>query len=80
NDLMQAIQSANAAGTPAQVIVDLDNQVVVMDGRDPFPFTIDPFKRHCLLNGLDDIGLTLQHVDAISKFEATRPAWLPSLA
>jgi 3-isopropylmalate/(R)-2-methylmalate dehydratase small subunit len=35
-----------------------------------FGFDIDPFRKHCLLNGLDDIGLTLQHADAIREYEA----------
>ena len=37
-----------------------------------FAFEIDPFRKHCLLNGLDDIGLTLQHADEIKAFEAKR--------
>jgi 3-isopropylmalate/(R)-2-methylmalate dehydratase small subunit len=35
-------------------------------------FEVDPFRRHCLLNGLDDIGLTLEHADKIAAFEAVR--------
>ncbi|MGC3993587.1 MAG: 3-isopropylmalate dehydratase small subunit [Propionicimonas sp.] len=42
-----------------------------------FAFTIDDYTRHRLLEGLDDIGLTLQHEDEIAAFEARRPAWLP---
>ena len=42
-----------------------------------FEFTIDDYTRHRLLEGLDDIGLTLQHQDLISEFEAQRPSWLP---
>jgi 3-isopropylmalate/(R)-2-methylmalate dehydratase small subunit len=37
---------------------------------------VDAFRRHCLLNGLDDIGLTLQHAADIDAFEAHRPQWL----
>lgn len=58
--------------------VDLEKQEV-RAGNLVFPFTIDPFRRHCLLNGLDDIGLTLQHETDISAYEQklkqTRP-WL----
>lgn len=43
-------------------------------------FPLDGAVQHRLLNGLDDIGLTLAHTDAIGAFEATRPAWMPSLA
>nr|WP_300151151.1 3-isopropylmalate dehydratase small subunit [Propionicimonas sp.] len=42
-----------------------------------FEFTIDDYTRHRLLEGLDDIGLTLQHADEIAAYEARRPAWLP---
>ena len=42
-----------------------------------FAFEIDDYTRHRLLEGLDDIGLTLQHVDLIEEYEARRPSWLP---
>jgi len=42
------------------------------------PFQIDDYTRWRLMEGLDDIGLTLRHEDAISAFEATRPAFLPA--
>ncbi|NBX66151.1 MAG: 3-isopropylmalate dehydratase small subunit [Proteobacteria bacterium] len=51
--------------------VDLEKQEV-RAGNLVFPFTTDPFRRHCLLNGLDDIGLTLQHEGDISAFEEAR--------
>ena len=43
-------------------------------------FVLEPSAQHRLVNGLDDIALTLSHADAISAFEARRPAWMPSLA
>ena len=49
------------------------------DGAMAFGFEIEPFRKHCLLNGLDDIGLTLQHADAIRAFEAKRLADQPWL-
>jgi 3-isopropylmalate/(R)-2-methylmalate dehydratase small subunit len=50
--------------------VDLEEQRVgTVDGSRMYDFDIDPFRKHCLLNGLDDIGLTLQHVDEIKQFE-----------
>lgn len=55
--------------------VDLENEVVIA-GDKSYSFKIDPFKRHCLLNGLDNIGLTLQHEDAISTFEQKIPGFL----
>ena len=60
-----------------KVTIDLENQTVA-DERDTLAsFEIDPFVKHRLLNGLDDIGLTLQHASDIAAFEARRAAWLP---
>jgi 3-isopropylmalate dehydratase, small subunit len=55
--------------------IDLVNEIVVV-GDKHYSFKIDAFKRHCLLNGLDNIGLTLQHEDAISSFENNIPSFL----
>ena len=55
-----------------QLTVDLDNQTVSDDSGLEYRFEVDPFRRHCLLKGLDDIGLTLEHEDKISKFENER--------
>ncbi|ALP40151.1 3-isopropylmalate dehydratase small subunit [Aeromonas schubertii] len=64
------------AAHPGQTItVDLE-ACQVRAGNLCFDFEIDPFRRHCLLNGLDSIGLTLQHDDAIKAYEARQPAWL----
>ena len=64
-----------------KITVDLERQVVIaQDGRE-LAFDIEPFRKHCLLNGLDDIGLTLQKADIIRAFEAERLArhpWLES--
>ncbi|MEM9212184.1 MAG: 3-isopropylmalate dehydratase small subunit [Pseudomonadota bacterium] len=66
-------------GENARISVDLENQTIsATDGRE-FRFDLDPFKKHCLLHGLDDIGLTLEKVDDIAKFEekyAERAPWL----
>ena len=54
-------------------------QTVTTPGGESFKFEIDPFAKHCLLNGLDEIGLTLQHADQIKAFEAKhreRQPWL----
>lgn len=52
-----------------QLVVDLENQTVRRPDGVALPFEIDAFRKHCLLNGLDDIGLTLQDADAIASFE-----------
>ena len=52
--------------------VDLENQVVLRPDGKGIPFDVDPFRKYCLLNGFDDIGLTLRHKDRIAEFEAKR--------
>ena len=52
-----------------QLTVDLRQQKVVTPGGEEFSFEVDAFRRHCLLEGLDDIGLTLQSADAIHRYE-----------
>jgi 3-isopropylmalate/(R)-2-methylmalate dehydratase small subunit len=65
-------------GANARFSVDLEAQTVTAPDGTTYAFEVDPFKKHCLLNGLDDIGLTLEKVDAIDAFEAqvrTRFPW-----
>jgi 3-isopropylmalate/(R)-2-methylmalate dehydratase small subunit len=63
-----------------RLTVDLPRQTVAApDGSLAFNFDVEPFRKHCLVNGLDDIGLTLQHADAIRAFEARRLADQPWL-
>ena len=62
-----------------QLTIDLDAQVVrAGDGRE-YPFEITAFRKYCLLNGFDDIGLTLRHADKIRQFEAERLVKQPGL-
>lgn len=61
------------------VAVDLETQTVTC-GDLRFAFQMDPFERRRLLEGLDDIGLTLEHEAEITEFETRRPAWMPDLA
>ncbi len=63
-----------------QLTVDLERQVVVKPDGTEIAFDVQPFRKHCLLHGLDDIGLTLQHQDKIQEFEARRLAAKPWLA
>jgi 3-isopropylmalate/(R)-2-methylmalate dehydratase small subunit len=62
-----------------QLTVDLERQVVVTPSGQEFAFEVDNFRKHCLLNGLDDIGLTLQHADEIKAYEARRRQEAPWL-
>lgn len=64
---------------PDPIHIDLENQMVTTPFQDRFPFEIDPFRKHCLLNGLDEIGITLASGDAISAYETklnTDKPWL----
>ena len=60
--------------------IDLPRQVVVKPDGSELPFDVAPFRKYCLLNGFDDIGLTLRHADKIRSFEAERLAKMPWLA
>ncbi|MCS6810298.1 MAG: 3-isopropylmalate dehydratase small subunit [Tepidimonas sp.] len=60
--------------------IDLQRQVIVQPDGAEIEFEVQPFRRYCLLNGLDDIGLTLRHADKIRAFEAERLARFPWLA
>ena len=63
-----------------ELTIDLDRQVIVTPQGQEFAFDVQPFRKFCLLNGFDDIGLTLRHKDAIKAFEAQRLATKPWLA
>lgn len=72
NELMR-----RAAAPGYQLTVDLE-RCVVEDGEGFYAeFAVDEFRRHRMLHGLDEIGLTLQYEDEIAAYEARRPAWLP---
>jgi 3-isopropylmalate dehydratase/3-isopropylmalate/(R)-2-methylmalate dehydratase small subunit len=60
--------------------IDLENQVVTTPFQDRFNFEIDPFRKHCLMGGLDEIGITLASSDAIAAYEAKMSADKPWLA
>ena len=63
-----------------ELTVDLERQVVVKAQGEEIPFDVAAFRRYCLLNGFDDIGLTLRHKEKIQAFEAERLATKPWLA
>ena len=62
-----------------RLVVNLEDQSVTTPSGESFFFDIDPFRKHSLLNGLDEIGLTLQHADKIKAFEAKHRAAQPWL-
>lgn len=64
-----------------RLVIDLENQLVrTTDGSTSYPFEVDAFRKYCMLNGLDDIGLTLRHADKIRAFEERHLANKPWLA
>ncbi len=70
-----------AAAFPGYTLtVDLQHQLIVKPSGDELPFEVDPFRKYCLINGFDDIALTLRHADKIKAFEAQRLAQKPWLA
>ena len=76
----QLIEDTKLGGN-ARITVDLERQVVVRPNGEEVSFEIDAFRKHLLLNGLDDIGQTLQHDKAIDSYEATQrqsQSWMPT--
>lgn len=66
-------------GGNARLTVDLESQTITRPDGSTVAFEVDPFRKHCLLEGLDDIGLTLQHDEAIDDFEAKQRSGQPWL-
>jgi 3-isopropylmalate/(R)-2-methylmalate dehydratase small subunit len=60
--------------------IDLPRQVVIQPDGAEIAFEVEPFRKYCLVNGFDDIALTLRHADRIKSFEADRLARMPWLA
>ena len=77
-DIEQLFQTV-FANEGYQLTVDLAKQQVISPDNKIFDFNVDEFRKHCLLNGLDDIGLTLQHADDIRRYESTRKQTAPWL-
>jgi len=76
----QCVQLAKDAEAGLDLEVDLEKEEIRRpNGQAPIPFKTDPFRRHCLLNGLDDIALTMQKGDLISQFEERRTQVWPWL-
>ena len=79
-ETVDKLMSAVTADPTIEITVDLDTRTVSAPAAGvEASFEIDDFTRYRLMNGLDDIGLTLQHDDAIAAFEAGRPGYLPSV-
>jgi len=70
NDLLSRAKSVGY-----KLTIDLVNETITDSQGLTIPFKVDPFRRNSLLKGLDDIGLSLEYADEISKYEASRPSW-----
>lgn len=77
SDIKKLLEDTATPGT--EITVDLVNQKVIRPNGEALEFEIDPFRKNCLLNGLDKIGLTLEKVDKIAQFEVSRSANYPWL-
>jgi 3-isopropylmalate/(R)-2-methylmalate dehydratase small subunit len=78
-DKVEALFKAVEANAGYKLKVDLEHQSITAPDGTVYKFEVDAFRKHCLLNGLDDIGLTLQHVDDIKTYEAKHRAAQPWL-
>ena len=77
--IVDALFKAVEANPGYKLKVDLERQLIAAPDGSAYAFEVDAHRKHCLLNGLDDIGLTLQHVDEIKVFEAKHRAAQPWL-
>ncbi|MBV1832864.1 3-isopropylmalate dehydratase small subunit [Novacetimonas pomaceti] len=81
-EICDELMADSRMGENARITIDLQRQVVVRPDGTEIAFEVDPLRRRLLLEGLDDIGQTLQHEDAIETFEARRrrdEPWMPSI-
>ena len=67
-------------GGNARLTVDMERRIVIRPSGEEVAFDVDEFRRRLLLNGLDDIGQTMERADAIGRYEATQPAWMPAIS
>ena len=78
-EIIDELFKAVAANEGYQLTVDLENQQIIKPDGSTISFEVDPFRKHCLLEGLDDIGLTLQDAELIKDYEAKRRESAPWL-
>jgi len=79
DDEMDILFAETAGNEAYKITVDLKTQAVITPSGQSFGFEVDNFRKHCLLNGLDDIGLTLKNAEAIKAYEADRKTTAPWL-
>lgn len=77
DDVVDRLFNAVASTEGYKLTIDLENQQVVTPEGEAYEFEVNAFRKHCLINGLDDIGLTLQDADAIRAYESRREQETP---
>ena len=81
-EICESLMEDAQMGANARITIDLENQVVQRPDGSTIPFEVDSFRKHMLIEGLDDIGQTLQHDSAIQSFEQKRQrdeSWRPTI-
>lgn len=81
-EICETLMEDAQMGANARITIDLENQVVQRPDGSTLPFEVDSFRKHMLIEGLDDIGQTLQHDSAIQSFEQKRQrdeSWRPTI-
>jgi 3-isopropylmalate/(R)-2-methylmalate dehydratase small subunit len=76
HDVVEQLWKLIESDPTTQIVVDLERRTIQADALTA-PFEIDDYTRYRLLNGLDDVGITLTHEEVIAAYEARRPAWKP---
>ncbi|MCZ3387166.1 MAG: 3-isopropylmalate dehydratase small subunit [Actinomycetia bacterium] len=76
DDVVERLWALAESDPAAEVVVDLEARSINFGGESQ-PFELDDYARWRLLEGLDDVSLTLRHTDLIAEFEVARPAWMP---
>jgi len=74
---VEILMKDSEKGENARMTIDLENQTITTSDGEVISFEVDPFRKHCLMNGLDDIGLTLEKAAAIETFEASAQTQRP---
>jgi len=75
---VQTLMQRSEKNPAHKITINLEAQTITDDEGFSANFDIDPFRKYCLLNGLDDVGITLSHEADITAYEATRPAFKPA--
>ena len=76
-DVVKVLMEDAKRGENARITVDLEDQTVTTSDGQSFPFEVDAFKKHCMMNGLDDIGLTMEKAANIDSYEVKAGALRP---